>query len=168
MPPRRAPRRVSGGGQAEQIGIAITDFYPAIGVNGTVGFLAENIDKLFTSPALTGFIGPVFQWKLLNYGRIKHNVKTQQAKFQELVAAYQQTVIRANAEVEDGLVTFLRAQARQAIRPERGALEGSRQPRLEGLPARGCSISIASRSSSSASSSRWTCKLRHVVRLPRA
>ena len=96
--------------QAEQIGIAITDFYPAIGVNGTVGFLAENIDKLFTSPALTGFIGPVFQWKLLNYGRIKHNVRAQQAKFQELVAAYQQTVIRANAEVEDGLVTFLRAQ----------------------------------------------------------
>ena len=93
----------------------MANFYPAIGINGTIGFLSEDINKLFRTPALTGNFGPYFQWQLLNYGRLKHNVKAQEARFEELVAAYQQTVIRANAEVEDGLAMFLRSQERAAL-----------------------------------------------------
>ncbi len=59
--------------------------------------------------------GPSFQWNLLNYGRILNNVRLQDAKFQELVAAYQQTVLNANQEVENGLVTFLKAQRRTKL-----------------------------------------------------
>ena len=51
----------------------------------------------------------------MNYGRILNNVRLQDAKFQELVAAYQQTVLNANQEVENGLVTFLRAQRRTKL-----------------------------------------------------
>ena len=67
---------------------------------------------LFRSAALTGSVGPSFQWNLLNYGRILNNVRLQDARFQELVTIYQQTVLNANQEVENGLVTFLRAQRR--------------------------------------------------------
>jgi outer membrane protein TolC len=49
---------------------------------------------------------------LLNYCRIVNNVKFQDARFLELVATYQNTVLRANQEVEDGLVVFLRSQER--------------------------------------------------------
>ena len=52
---------------------------------------------------------------MLNYGRILNNVRLQDAKFQELVATYQQTVLNANQEVENGLVTFLRAQRRTKL-----------------------------------------------------
>ena len=62
--------------------------------------------------ALNGSIGPSFQWNVLNYGRILNNVRFQNAKLQELVATYQQTVLNADQEVENGLVTFLRAQQR--------------------------------------------------------
>ena len=41
-----------------------------------------------------------------------NNVHFQDARFQELIAAYQNTVLVANQEVEDGLVTFLQAQER--------------------------------------------------------
>jgi outer membrane protein TolC len=51
----------------------------------------------------------------LNYGRILNNVRLQDAKFQELAAAYQQTVLNANQEVENGLVTFLKAQRRTIL-----------------------------------------------------
>jgi outer membrane protein TolC len=61
---------------------------------------------------LEGNIGPTFQWNILNYGRIVNNVRLQDAQFQELVAAYQNTVLTAAQEVENGLVTFLRAQER--------------------------------------------------------
>jgi outer membrane protein TolC len=57
-------------------------------------------------------MGPTFQWNILNYGRILNNVRFQGARFQELVAAYQSTVLTAAQEVENGLVTFLRAQER--------------------------------------------------------
>ena len=40
-------------------------------------------------------------------------MRLQDAKFQELVVTYQQTVLTANEEVENGLVTFLRSQLRQ-------------------------------------------------------
>ena len=51
----------------------------------------------------------MFQWNILNYGRIHNNVRVQDARFWAMVANYQNTVLRANAEVEDGLATFLRA-----------------------------------------------------------
>ncbi len=50
------------------------------------------------------------QWKILNYGRILNNVRYQDARFQEKVLAYQQTVLTAGREVEDALVAFLQAQ----------------------------------------------------------
>jgi outer membrane protein TolC len=62
--------------------------------------------------ALEGNIGPTFTWNIFNYGRIVNNVRLQDARFQELVAAYQSTVLTAAQEVENGLVTFLQAQDR--------------------------------------------------------
>ena len=70
----------------------------------------QNFPDLFRPTAFNGSVGPSFQWNLLNYGRIVNNVRSQDAQFQELVVAYQQTVLQASQQVEDGLVTFLRSQ----------------------------------------------------------
>lgn len=104
--------------QAEQIGIAEADLYPMFGINGTFGYQAMNFPELFSSKAITGNIGPVFQWNILNYGRIRNNMRLQDARFQRLLTVYQNTVLRASAEVEDGLVTFLRAQERAQLLDE--------------------------------------------------
>jgi NodT family efflux transporter outer membrane factor (OMF) lipoprotein len=98
--------------QAEQIGIAEAALYPAIFVNGNLGLQAQQLSSLFTNEALQGSVGPSFQWNVLNYGRIVNNVSLQDAKFQELVATYQQTVLQAASEVENGLVSFLQSQRR--------------------------------------------------------
>ncbi len=111
-PARRPPRRAPGGRPVRQIGIAEADFYPAFSINGTLGYSAEQFPDLFRPAAFNGNVGPSFQWNILNYGRILNNVRLQDARFQELVATYQQTVLNANQEVENGLVTFLRAQQR--------------------------------------------------------
>ena len=60
--------------------------------------------------AFAATVGPSFQWNVLNYGRLLNNIRFSDAKFQELVAAYQQTVLVANQEAENGVVTFLKAQ----------------------------------------------------------
>jgi len=48
----------------------------------------------------------------LQYGRLLSNIRAQDAEFQALVVNYQNTVLNANKDVEDGLVTFLLAQKR--------------------------------------------------------
>jgi NodT family efflux transporter outer membrane factor (OMF) lipoprotein len=98
--------------QAEQIGIAQAALYPAIFVNGTIGYQAAAFPSLFTPDAFRGSIGPSFQWNVLNYGRIVNNVRFQDATFQLLIATYQQTVLQAAGEVEDGLIAFLQSQQR--------------------------------------------------------
>ncbi|HEY1600463.1 MAG TPA: efflux transporter outer membrane subunit [Pirellulales bacterium] len=105
---RRAERNAAA--QAEQIGIAESDFYPALSLNGTFSYSAQQFSQMFNQSALYGSWGPAFQWNLLNYGRILNNVRAQDAIFQELVAHYQNTVLSASRETEDGIVTFLKSQ----------------------------------------------------------
>jgi NodT family efflux transporter outer membrane factor (OMF) lipoprotein len=110
---RRAERLAAA--QCARIGIAESDFYPAFSINGSIGYSAEQFRDLFRPSALNGSVGPSFQWNILNYGRILNNVRLQDARFRELVAAYQQTVLNANQEVENGVVTFLKAQRRTKL-----------------------------------------------------
>ena len=107
---RRAERQAAA--QSAQIGVAESEFYPHIAIVGNIGYAADQFKELLQSPALNGTVGPTFQWNILNYGRILNNERLQDAKFQELVAAYQNTVLKANEDVENGLVTFLKAQQR--------------------------------------------------------
>ncbi len=104
--------------QGEQIGIALADLYPAFSINGSLGYEAKNFPDLFRPTAFNGSVGPSFQWNLLNYGRIVNNVRYQDAQFQELVVTFQQSVLEADREVEDGLVTFLRSQRQTKLLEE--------------------------------------------------
>jgi len=107
---RQAERQAAA--QSAQIGIAQAEFYPHVSIDGTIGVSAQRFSDLFREGALAGNVGPTFTWNILNYGRIRNNVRLQDGKFQELVATYQNTVLNANQEVENGLVQFLRAQQR--------------------------------------------------------
>jgi NodT family efflux transporter outer membrane factor (OMF) lipoprotein len=107
---RRAERQAAA--QSAEIGVADAEFYPHIFINGTLQYSAERFRDVFRSQALNGNIGPSFTWNILNYGRILNNVRLQDAKLQELVATYQNTALTAAQEVENGLVTFLKAQQR--------------------------------------------------------
>jgi NodT family efflux transporter outer membrane factor (OMF) lipoprotein len=107
---RKAERQAAS--QSAEIGVAEAEFYPHIAINGTWQYSAEFFKDLWTSKALNGNIGPTFTWNILNYGRILNNVRLQDAKFQELVATYQNSVLSAAQDVENGLVTFLQAQQR--------------------------------------------------------
>ncbi len=109
---RHAERQAAA--QSAQIGIADSDFYPQIALSGSFGYTAEHFAKLFVPAGFDGTFGPSFNWNLLNYGRILNNVRVQDAQFQSLVAAYQNTVLTAGAEVENGLIAFLKAQEQVA------------------------------------------------------
>ncbi|HTU89944.1 MAG TPA: TolC family protein [Gemmataceae bacterium] len=105
---RRAERNVAA--QSAQIGIAQADFYPRFVLFGFIGYTADNFARLFDASSYTGFIAPIFQWNILNYGRLLNNVRFQGARWHENVLTYQQTVLRAQREAENALIAFLKAQ----------------------------------------------------------
>lgn len=96
--------------QNAQIGVAEADLYPNFFISGTIGYQAKDLDILFGPRSATGQITPGFQWNVLNYGRIVNNVRLQEFKTQELVGVYQQKVLAAAQEVENGIVNYLNAQ----------------------------------------------------------
>jgi NodT family efflux transporter outer membrane factor (OMF) lipoprotein len=110
---RKAERQAAA--QSAQIGVAESQFYPHISIDGTIDYQANRFRDLFGGRAFSGSIGPSFRWDILQYGRLLNNVRLQQADFYQLVEAYKQSVLNANQDVENGLVTFLRAQERYQL-----------------------------------------------------
>ena len=110
---RRAERQMAA--QSERIGIAQAELYPAFSLLGSFSFSAEDITDVFEGRSTGGVIGPVFSWPVFNYGRLKNNVRFQDARFQELVVSYQDSVLRAAQEVEDAIIGYLRTQAQMAF-----------------------------------------------------
>jgi NodT family efflux transporter outer membrane factor (OMF) lipoprotein len=104
---RAAERQIAA--QNAQIGVAEANFYPAFFINGNLGYAAKDLPQLFTSNSFNGQVGPAFQWNILNYGRILNNVRLQDFQTQELVAVYQQKVLAAAQEAENGIDTYLRS-----------------------------------------------------------
>ena len=113
---RQAERQVAA--QSAQIGIAEADLYPRLAVNGFVGYAASDLKDLLASKSFIGFVIPSLQWNILNYGRIANNVRAQNAQLDTVALQYQQAVLTAGREVEDGLVAFLQAQQQAAYLDE--------------------------------------------------
>jgi outer membrane protein TolC len=73
-----------------------------------MGLSADDAAKLFTADSFTGSIGPQVNWPILNYGRLINAVRVQDATFQALAAAYEETVLRAQQEVVDSVTGYVR------------------------------------------------------------
>src|SRR5262249_18520686 len=105
---RSAERLVAA--QNAQIGAAEADLYPSFFISATIGYQAKQLGELFTPHGFTGQFGPGFQWNVLNYGRILNNVRLQDFKTQELIGVYQQKVLSAAREVENGIIAYVNTQ----------------------------------------------------------
>jgi len=69
---------------------------------------------LFSADSFVWNLFGAFQWNILNYGRIKNNVRLQDAVFQQQLEDYRQTVLQAQGEVENAIVAFLKSQQQLA------------------------------------------------------
>lgn len=108
--------------QSARIGITKSDLYPRFTLFGLIGFetsdggglQSNNADagNLFSSDSLRYTVGPTFSWPIFNYGRLRNNVRVQDARFQQAALNYQNTVLEAAREVEDALAAYLRSQTR--------------------------------------------------------
>jgi NodT family efflux transporter outer membrane factor (OMF) lipoprotein len=98
--------------QSAQIGIAKADLFPAFALTGAFGTVAgtsgsNRLNEVFSAHGIQFAFGPTFTWPILNYGQITNNVRVQDARLQTLLIEYQNTVLRAQQEVENSLSAFL-------------------------------------------------------------
>jgi NodT family efflux transporter outer membrane factor (OMF) lipoprotein len=100
--------------QSALIGVAKADLYPRFALTGSIGVLAgdtgdTDLDDLFDSDSIGYSYGPAVSWPVLNYGRLKNQVRVQDARLEELIVNYQNTVLEAAREVEDGISGYVGA-----------------------------------------------------------
>jgi NodT family efflux transporter outer membrane factor (OMF) lipoprotein len=101
--------------QCAQIGVARAQLFPAFSLTGAFGPYSTDVGRnslaeMFRWANRQGSVGPAVQWNILNYGRLRNLVRVQDARFQELLITYQNTVLSAQQDVEDNLTAYLRTQ----------------------------------------------------------
>jgi multidrug efflux system outer membrane protein len=101
------------------IGQAKAAFYPQITLTGFYGYQTIALSDLFTSAARAWQFGPAVTVPLFTGGRLKGNLKLAEARFQEFVALYQQTVQGAFREVSDSLIGYQRTREFREKQEER-------------------------------------------------
>ena len=101
------------------IGQAKAAFFPQVTLTGFAGFQSVALSDLFTGAAKTWQFGPAVTFPLFTGGRLRGNLKLAQARFEESLASYQQTVQGAFREVSDGLIAYQRSREFRVRQEER-------------------------------------------------
>lgn len=97
-----------------RVGVATADLYPKFSITGSLGVQSGNVQGLGSLANRYWSIGPSVNWPLLDGGRIRSNIRFQEALADETGIAYKRTVLLALQDVETSLVSFGKEQERRA------------------------------------------------------
>ena len=97
------------------IGATMADLYPSISLFGNIGYNTNNQSGSWISGAnaLGVTVGPSFSWNIFNYGRIKNQVRLQDAKFEESLVNYNKSVLSAVTDVSNALNGYVLSKKQQ-------------------------------------------------------
>lgn len=104
--------------QSAQIGIAESALYPSFSLFGSIGVNSteESSTSFSLSDSLTVAVGPSFSWNIFQYGRVKNNIRLEDARFQEALTNYNKKVLLAIQEVSNSLSSYQLYQTQEALR----------------------------------------------------
>lgn len=101
---RQAERKLAA--QTARIGVATANLYPSLSLTGSFGFTALNSADMFNSSSQTYGIGPVLKWNIFDAGKIRNQIKVEDARTEQALHNYELTVLTAMKEVNDSLVAY--------------------------------------------------------------
>ena len=110
-----------------RIGVEVADLFPRVTFNGTVGLQASSFSGLTSPGADTYNFGPRISWAAFDLGRVRQRIKAADARAEQALAIYEQTVLLALEETENSLVALSRERQRLAYltEAERAAAEAT-------------------------------------------
>jgi NodT family efflux transporter outer membrane factor (OMF) lipoprotein len=102
--------------QSALIGVAESDLYPSISLLGSIVWSATTFNGASDTLDLVG--GPSLRWDVFDHGRITDNVRVQDARLQELIVFYQDSVRQAAREADDAATGLIKSLERDRILDE--------------------------------------------------
>ncbi|HEY4245253.1 MAG TPA: efflux transporter outer membrane subunit [Lacunisphaera sp.] len=122
---RRAERLMAAA--TAQIGVAEADWWPRFSLTGTAGFDSSELKHLGDWDSHYYLIAPGIRWSILDWGRIKANIRIENTRQQQAFLVYRNTISSALRDVEDALVNYEQEQARRTSLA--GAVDANRRAR---------------------------------------
>lgn len=109
---RAAERRLAA--ETARTGVATADLFPRIKVTGFVGLLSGDVSSLFKGGSQAWAVSPTVTWPAFDLGGARARLRAQQARGDESLALYDQTVLRAIEDLQNALVAYRERQAQVA------------------------------------------------------
>lgn len=103
---------------------AKADLYPKFHLIGSIGIESLSTGSLFSSDSYGYSFGPRITWPIFHGGAIRRNIEVQGAREEQLLAAYEGTVLNAVAEVRNALTAD--TQERERNRSLRRGMDAAR------------------------------------------
>ncbi len=121
-----------------QIGAAKADLFPQFSLTGIAGLQSVSAGNWFNYASKYWDAGPTVQWELFEAGSIVANIHVQNARQEEALDQYQQTVLVALEDTENALTAYAREQVRReslrrSVDANQRALELAKQLYKSGL-----------------------------------
>jgi NodT family efflux transporter outer membrane factor (OMF) lipoprotein len=96
-----------------RVGTAASDLYPKFSLTGDVGLQSISASDWFTAGSRYWSAGPTVQWRIFDTGRIRANIRVQNARVEQALAAYEQSMLAAFTDVETALTAYAKEQTRR-------------------------------------------------------
>jgi len=107
----------------ENIGAAISDYYPKISLSGILGFDSISAGQLFKSASFQPIGTAGFSWRLFDFGKVDAQVKQAKGAYAEALAEYRESTLKAVQDVEDAFMALVQTELRtEELKQEVAAL----------------------------------------------
>lgn len=116
---RKAERELSAA--SARIGVAKADLFPRFSLTGSFGLQSAESQDLGAASSRFWSVGPSVRWPLFTAGRTRANIRVQDARHEQALTLYEQTILTALEDVENALVAYSREQARMDYLAEAAA-----------------------------------------------
>jgi NodT family efflux transporter outer membrane factor (OMF) lipoprotein len=133
---RRAERQLAAA--TARIGEQTSELFPKFSLIGSAGLQSVSASDWFTGGSKLWSAGPTVQWRVLDFGRIRANIRVANAQQEEALASYEKAILNSLHDVENALVAYAKEQVRyRSLRDEvdadRRAVELSNELYTKGL-----------------------------------
>jgi multidrug efflux system outer membrane protein len=133
---RAAERRLAS--QTALIGARKAELYPSFSLAGVLELVSGTSSDFFTGESTQWALVPGVRWNLFTGGRIRNQIRVEEARTAQALAGYEQSVLLALEEAENSLVGLQRTRVRRerltvAVGATQRAVELVRTQYLSGL-----------------------------------
>jgi outer membrane protein TolC len=109
---RRAERAVAAA--TARVGVATADLYPRFALTGAFALESDRAGNLFQWDSRSWSAGPIsVRWPIFDAGRIRSNIKAEEARQDQSIIIYERTVLQAYEDVAGALVAYARVRERR-------------------------------------------------------